>query len=250
MLEGANHRAVGLKSVGQPQGERRVVKCSVCLSENEWFATRCGRCGSFLQNKVDTLNLFETLWKLIESPVEAFRKIVLAEHKNYVLVLSGFFGVALVFANLWFHEFGDRFESLLSILSFGVLTGPFVGMGFLCILTGALSIQLRGFRSPMRFKNTFAVSSYACAPIVFSFVLVFPIEIMTFGTELFSSRSFLSSSGATSYVLFLLLDGLAVLWSLFLLSLGVRVMTGFQFLKSAVIALSSAVLTVFPCFLL
>ncbi len=226
-----------------------MSKCPICQSENEWFVTSCKHCGSFLQNKVDTLNLFETLWKLVDSPVEAFRKIVLAKHKNYVVVLSGFFGVAFVFAFLWFHQFGGRFDTLLSILSFGLLLGPVVGIGFLFVLSTVIYTLLRRFRIPMRFRNTLAVCSYACAPIVFSLFLVFPLELMTFGMDMFTSQPPLSILNPTSFVLFLLLDGLAVLWFLLLLSFGVHVLTGFQLLKSGAIALGSTALTAVPFFL-
>lgn len=226
-----------------------MPECTVCRNVNDWFVTRCERCGSFLQNKVDTLNLFEMLWKLIEAPVAAFRKIVLAEHKNYVVVLSGFFGIALVFANLWFRQVGDRFDTLLSILVFGLLIGPVVGIGFLIVLSAIIHLLLRRLRISMRFRNTLAVSSYACAPIVFSLFLVFPIELMTFGPELFTSQLTLRTMNPTSFFLFAVLDGLAILWSLLLLSLGVHVLTNFQVLKSAGVALSSTALTLTPFFL-
>ena len=226
-----------------------MLKCPVCQGENEWFLTSCRHCGSFLQNKVVTLNLFETLWKLVESPVGAFRKIVLAEHKNYILVLSGFFGVAFVYALFWFHRFGDRFDTLLSILGIVLLLGPVVGIGLLLVLSTIIHSILRTSRLSMRFRNTLAVSSYAFAPIVFTLVVVFPLELMTFGMNLFTSQPPLSTLNPTSFLLFLLLDGSAILWSLLLLSLGVHVLTGFQILKSAAIAVGSIALTVGPFFL-
>jgi len=231
---------------GDAQNRHRARSCPVCQEQNKWYATRCSHCGSYLQNKVDTLNLFETLWELVESPLRALSRIILAEHKNYTLLLSGVFGIAFVYAYSWFHHVGARIESLLVVLLVGLLAGPVAGIGLMGILSALLTVILRKLGSPMSFRNVHAVTSYASAPVVFSLFLVFPLELMTFGGFLFTSNPSLGTLNPASYVLFLLLDGSAVLWSVVLLSVGVHVLSGFRVLKSALIAVGSSALVIVP----
>ena len=61
-----------------------MITCSICGVQNDELAVLCSSCKSYLQSKVDSLNLFATIWQLIENPRAAFKKIVLARHKNYV----------------------------------------------------------------------------------------------------------------------------------------------------------------------
>src|SRR5271157_3992226 len=113
-----------------------MIKCTVCLAENDDFSTTCIKCKAFLQDRVPNLNLFETSWQVIESPSKAFRKIALAEHKNYVLLLFSMFGVSLAFTVFWFFRLGTRFESLLDLISVAIGIGVLLGLLSAVIVTG------------------------------------------------------------------------------------------------------------------
>ncbi len=71
-----------------------MIPCTVCGEANDDLATVCTKCHSYLQAKVDTIDLFPTIWGLIERPGPTMKKIVLARHKNYVFVLLMLLGVA------------------------------------------------------------------------------------------------------------------------------------------------------------
>ena len=94
-----------------------MITCRVCNTENDEYAIVCRNCKSYVQNRIQNLDFFETVWKVIESPRKAFHDITLAEHKNYSLLLFALFGVALSFTGFWYFKLGSRFESLLNVLS-------------------------------------------------------------------------------------------------------------------------------------
>ena len=103
--------------------------------QNGELAVLCSSCKSYLQSKVDNLNLFETIWQLIETPGVAFKKILLARHKNYVILLSSLAGISMAFALFWMLHFGNRFENVVVLASAGALAG--VPLGFVLMFVAS-----------------------------------------------------------------------------------------------------------------
>jgi hypothetical protein len=203
-----------------------VITCSVCGRQNEDLAVVCTSCKGFLQSKIVALNLFETVWCLVESPRTAFRRIVLSQHKNYVVVLSTLMGVHVAYYVIWYKNLGDVFPDLMVLLGAGLAAGPSLGM--VCALGfGALVMKLTnmvGQRVSMR--NAFAVVAYAGVPVICSLVFVFPVEMAIFGIYFFGTNPSPMVLKPVEYLVLLGLDSLAVVWSLSLLTDGLMVLTG------------------------
>jgi len=208
------------------------MKCPVCGIDNGEFATTCSSCKSYLQSKVDALDLFGTLWRLLESPREAFRRIVLSQHKNYVFLLSALLGVSLVYGLFWFKNLANFFSNILTLLGAGLLLGPPVGIALAALSSLILTGLLRVFRKRVSVRNMFTVVSYAAAPVVFSLIAVFPVEVAVFGSDLFRSDPSPMAIKPVVYSILLLLDGLAVVWSWVLLTRGVSVAGGLSIPKA------------------
>ncbi len=211
-----------------------MIKCSVCGTENDDLAVLCKNCKSYLQTKVDTLDLFGTMWMLVETPRRAMKRIVLSRYKNYAYFLSALFGVSLVYTVMWYRNLGKVFNDLFILLLGGILAGPVVGIVFalLCSLVLALFARLLGGKATVR--NTFAVMAYSTVPIVFSLVLILPIEVAVFGLSFFDNNPPPLVLKPVEYVVLIGLDILATIWSWFLLMEGIVVANGFTRLKSAV----------------
>src|SRR3990172_9576323 len=100
-----------------------MIICPVCSHQNDEFAIKCTECGSYVQDRVPTLDFFAIAWLMIESPRDAFKKIILAEHKQYVLFLGLFLGIAAAFALMWAGKSGNNFDNLFPVLLFGTFMG-------------------------------------------------------------------------------------------------------------------------------
>ena len=158
-----------------------MINCLVCQTENDEYSTICKKCGGFLQNRVPNLDLFDILWKIIESPKKAFRLIMLAEHKNYAVFLYTLSGIAITFAGFWHFKLGDRFENILLIIFLAILIGIPFGIA-LCPIVSSLHWGLsRLLGSKALFRNSLGITSYSLVPIVISLIFVLPIELLTFG---------------------------------------------------------------------
>lgn len=209
-----------------------MITCSVCGTHNNDLALKCSSCRSFLQTKIDTIDLFQTLWQLIESPGVAFKKIVLATHKNYIILLASLSGICLVYTVLWYKSLGIQFANVLTLTGTGLVVGPPVGILFTLVLSALLVLLGKVFRLHASFRNVFAVVAYASGPILFSLVFIFPLEIAIFGLDFFGQNPSPMVIKPAVYIMLLGFDALAAVWSVFLLVAGVAVATGTTRLQS------------------
>ena len=213
-----------------------MIACTVCGTQNDEFAVVCVSCKSFLQTKVDNLNLFETLWSLMETPRAAFRRIALARHKNYVILLSCLLGMAVVYLVIWLKTLGARFPNLALLVGAGFVIGPFAGVLFTFLFSFLVHRVGRLLGGTGSYRNVRAAIVYAMVPIVYSLVLVFPIEIALFGPYFFSDNPPPLVINPVAYIVLLGFDAAAMIWSLVLLIEGTVVVNGFSRGKAAALA--------------
>jgi hypothetical protein len=211
-----------------------MIRCPICSTENDDFAITCTHCKGFLQNRVPNLNFFETAWGVLESPRKTFRRIALAEHKNYALVLFSLFGISLTFTLMWYFNLGERFNTLLDLIITALLLGPGVGLVscLLFLLPYVLFARIMGGKAAVR--ASLGVLAYALTPIVLSLFLVLPIELLTFGMYFFTSNPHPYVLKPVSYVMLIGFDVVVTVWTIFLVLLGSMVVQGLSFIRSIV----------------
>jgi hypothetical protein len=220
-----------------------MIACTVCGTQNDEFAPVCVSCKSFLQTKVDNLNLFETLWSLMESPRATFRRIALARHKNYVILLSCLLGMAIVYSVIWFKSLGARVPDFALLMGAGIVAGPPVGVIFTFLFSFLVHRLGRLLGGTGSYRNVRAAAVYASVPVVYSLIFVFPVEIAIFGPYFFSDNPPPLVINPAAYIALLGFDGAAILWSLTLLIEGTVVVNGFGRGKASLVALIMVALT-------
>ena len=202
-----------------------MIICKVCRIPNHHLSTICVSCGSYLQQKIDNIDLFQTLWNVIESPRRGFRMVALAAHKNYCIFISSVAGVGFAFTLFWYIHVGDVVPELIPLLIMGVLFGMILGpvtVVIFALLLKAVS-AIAGMKT--RFRNIYAVTSYALVPVLLSVFLILPIELLTFGSFMFSSNPSPYLLRPFSYVMIIGFDGLCALWTVILLAIALKVLT-------------------------
>jgi hypothetical protein len=212
-----------------------MITCPVCGTTNHHLSVTCVSCGGYVQGRVDNLDLFSTIWKLIEHPRAAFLSISLARYKNYTTIVPAIAGIGAVFAFFWYIKAGDITTSAFSLFAAGAVTGPPAGV--LMLLTMALLVRgaLRIGRTPVRFRNLYAVLSYSLVPVLLSVVFILPLEVFTFGRYFFSLNPPPWLIRPVSYYLFLSLDALVAAWTIVLAVTGLKVLIDCPWWKSAAI---------------
>lgn len=215
-----------------------MITCSVCGSPNEDLAVVCVSCRSYVQGKVDTLDLFRTLWGLAEAPRATMRRVLLARRKNYALVLASLFGVASALALFWLQKAGPRFENVLTLTLAGFVAGPPFGMVFTAVLAlvGRTAGGILG--KPLGFRHAYAMTAYAAAPIVLTVVFVYPVEVAVFGIYFFGTNPPPMVINPVVYVGLIAFDAAAVILASLLLWAGAREGYALPRGKAAVVALA------------
>ncbi len=203
-----------------------MITCSICKTENHHLAVTCAGCGAFLQQRVETLDLFQTLGHLIESPRKTFHTIGLSRHKNYAVVLAMAAGWPLVFFMFWTLKAGEHAPTFLHLLLAGLATGPFFGLASLLILALLMAIGTRLLRRRVSFRNSFALLAYACMPYLFVLVFLLPVVFLSFGIYFFTSNPSPAILRPFSYYAIASLFGVFALWGIILLIVGMKQLSG------------------------
>lgn len=217
-----------------------MIICTVCGEANDELLTVCSRCHSFLQAKVDALDLFSTAWGLMERPGQTFRRIVLSRHKNYIFLLAGVAGVGVVFALLQALRAGTRFGSIGLVFAAGPLIG--IPFGILLLWVVAMISRVAGLAVGGKgtLRNLRAVWAYAALPFIAAVLILLPVKLAIFGIYLFDPNPAPSVINPVLYYVLLGLDTLALLltavWSVFGLSTSMGISKMRALIPAAVVA--------------
>jgi hypothetical protein len=166
-----------------------LSKCQVCSADNLDFATRCKSCGSILQDSVKALDLFSTIYNVWRFPDSTLRKIVLAVHGNYSLLLAALEGIGLSFFALFIVKAADIYS-----LQFALLLGAGLALGLVVFLPsiyifGSVSYAaFRVSRTGASLKGYISGLVYAMHPIALGAVILIPMDVAVFGSYLFSNN--------------------------------------------------------------
>ncbi len=160
---------------------KNAIICHHCGAENEYYKETCSSCKAYLRGKIVNIDLWRSIWWLIESPAKAFREIIFAEHKNYIVFILAIMGIkyflsSLIISNYTFFA-GEVNETPIAQLfpAAGILIASVFLMSFL--FTKILNAA--GYRNT--FKSVNAVLVYTLIPSVMIFAILSPIEFALFG---------------------------------------------------------------------
>jgi len=190
------------------------------------------------------------IWLIIESPSAAFKKVIIAEHKNFVLFFSLFLGISAAFTLMWSKQSGNSFDNLFPLLLFGTAVGIVICIPLFYCLAFVFHAVISLFKHKAEFKVTYGIVGWSLVPIMLSTVFILPFELSTLGLLLFSSNPSAYEVKPVVTIVLVGLDGLMVLWSMMLASLGISIAYRFKFIVSMIIVLLVFGVTSFLSFLI
>ncbi len=202
------------------------ITCKKCSTVNPLYTSICINCKSYLRERVVNIDLWKMIGLLIEYPQNAFRQIIYAEKKNFIIFILLFIGLKnLIIARFlsvpWLGKDGVTTSFILSyllMLTFTVLI--FSGFTLLQkIYYDKLKIQLR-------FKDIFAVNIYVFVPFVLSLFSIFLVELVVLGGDIFSNNPTPFQIKPTAAYILLGFEVLVFLWSIYLLCFSIISVSG------------------------
>lgn len=166
------------------------TKCKKCGHINPPYKNICSECKSYLRERIVNIDLWDTIRLIIEDPAKAFRNIIFAEHKNFIIFITFFIAVKnLIIA---------RYFSVPELGLNGVETSFVISLMLVLLVTSLLIISFSlvqkyifGKREiEVRFKDIFAVNAYSFIPYLFGLVFIFPVELVVLGGDIFSNNPY------------------------------------------------------------
>ena len=193
------------------------TKCKKCNHINPAYKNICSECKSYLRERVVNIDLWNTIQQIIETPAQAFKQIIFAEHKNFIIFITFFIAVK----NLVIIRY-------LSVPDLGLngVTSPFV---LSLTLTAVLTLLLLGTFAffqikifdrrnvNLRFKDIYAVNVYSFIPYIFGLVFIFPVELIVLGGDIFSNNPYSFEIKPLITYILIAFELITILWSFFLI---------------------------------
>ena len=147
-----------------------------------------------------------------------------------ILALVYLAGVAAALASSTARTLYDspEYDALL-VAVWVVIAGGFIAFVGYFVVGGALYLGGLGMGSEGTFRRARHILGFALAPLALSLVVLWPVQLVAFGTDIFRRGG--SDEGTASTVFGLLALGFA-LWSAVLLLIGVRAVHGWSWWRS------------------
>lgn len=165
---------------------KNLVKCKNCQTENSFYALTCSNCKAYLRDRVYNIDFWSILILFFDSPSAAFKKIIYAEHKNFIFLILFLSSVQLFVLSIFIQIYFTKNTSLLD--------KPFEGLLYFIIIFLALTLAfallvtytntLLGLST--RIKDNFATLIYSMLPLLAGIIIVFPVELIVYGKYLFA----------------------------------------------------------------
>lgn len=166
------------------------TKCKKCNHINPPHKNICSECKSYLRERIVNIDLWDTIRLIIEDPAKAFRNIIFAEHKNFIIFITFFIAVKNLIIS--------RYFSVPELGLNGVETSFVISLILVLLVTSLLITSFSlvqkyifGKREvEIRFKDIFAVNAYSFIPYLFGLVFIFPVELVVLGGDIFSNNPY------------------------------------------------------------
>ncbi|MDR3610800.1 MAG: YIP1 family protein [Ignavibacteriaceae bacterium] len=204
---------------------KNIIICKSCNAENPFYEVICINCHSYLKERIFNIDLWRTIEELIVTPVNAFRRIIQSEHKNFITLMFILAALKLfinsIFISLVFFK-NDRAINYF-VTRFFYFTCGMLLLFLVITLLSLLIIKVGGVKT--RFNDLFALFTYSLMPYSFAAIILFPIEIIIFGEYLFSVNPSPYVIKSTLAWILTGLEFLLILWSLFLTASGIFAQT-------------------------
>lgn len=207
------------------------TKCKKCNYVNPAYKSICEECKSYLRERVVNIDLWDTIRLLFEEPTKAFKQIIFAEHKNFILfifffitiknlIITRFFSVPVLGIN------GVRTSLLLSL---GLMI--LVSVSLLFLFSYLLKIFYGTKKIELRFKDIYAINVYSFIPYLFGLVFIFPVELIVLGGDIFSNNPFAFQIKPLITYILAGFELITIVWSFYLIQKSIYNISGNRLLS-------------------
>ena len=202
------------------------IACKKCSIINPLYTSICENCGAFLRERVVNIDLFKTTGQLIEDTRLAFKQILFAENKNFIIFITIF----LAIKNLILARFFSVPELGVEGVRISFVVSYLITLAFTLVLFGGFAAIQKFLYNQLhinvRYKDIYALDIYSFIPLILSLIFIFPVELVVLGGDIFSNNpNPFQIKPTVAYIL----GGFEILlfvWSILLLTKSMILITG------------------------
>lgn len=221
----------------------KQVNCPSCDQKNFIQNYNCVNCGMVIREKIANIDLGDTLKYLLINPKFIFRRIFLANHKNYISVFFSLFIIkVLIYHSYFIHAFDLNINSAFSFILINLVLISVLTLIFIKIIVTLIRYISK---EKILFKNFLALFIYSFSFFSLSVLVLFPLEWMQFGYFLFSKNPSMFQVNFLKAALIYLLEISFIVISLVLLYISMGEIVSkkvYAFMFSLSIALSEVLI--------
>ncbi len=212
------------------------IICSSCGEFNALYRLNCSNCSSFLRERVVNIDLWASIWGLFYAPVETFKKIVFAEHKNFIIFILILSGTKIFFHEVFFRKLLSEGEFEVANISLSLISSLISFIVIILLLALFNYYLYKISKSEIRYKDSLTILIYSFMPQLFSLFILAPVEYALFGKFWFTFNPSPFFIKETAAYMIVGIEGVLLLWSLLLMIFANYTVTGRKIL-SIIIAL-------------
>lgn len=208
------------------------TKCKKCNHINPAYKNICTECKSYLRERVVNIDLWNTIQLLIEDPIKAFKQIIFAEHKNFILFLTFFISIKNLIIARYFSVPALGLNGITAPFILSLILGILLSIFLLILFTLLIESFYNYNKINLRFRDIFAINVYSFIPYLFGLVFIFPVELIVLGGDIFSNNPYSFQIKPLITYILLGVEFITILWSFYLIQKGI-----FQILMNRIFSL-------------
>lgn len=211
-----------------------MQKCPSCGKDNPEYSSHCLQCATILRDRVPNLDFWNIFWQIVDSPKASLTKVIQSERKNFIFFLLIIIALKVSINSQYVYIHACNHEAPHPSGVFGLYG---ISLMLWLLLIAIVYLSLRFTSTRLRLKDIAGVVGYSHLPIVATFFFLFVPQFILWGPFLFTNSPSPFLIYKTLALFFTALEAASLLWSLWLLSIGLGILISNKVLRYMVAVL-------------
>jgi len=199
-----------------------VITCASCGNRNPIYRNICKQCGAIIRDRVPSIDLWRSFGQLIENPIMAFTQVLQAEQKNFATLVL----VAALFKIYLISVIISEIYSIGVFSLFHFFVHTLVSIAIIVLIGYFLKFIFKKYLLEFRIKDFYAGIAYSFMPQLLGLTILFVLEFVVFGEQLFTFNPSPFLIRKNFAYLFSAMEIGVVIWNISLTSKVVWIYTG------------------------
>lgn len=165
---------------------KNEIVCNNCGKKSAFYKLNCDHCKAYLRTRIVNIDLWATVYLILESPRNAFEKIIQAEHKNFIIFLTILAGIKIFLFSVMANSVIDPLNKIVDYF----VSNMFIFIGYASLVILLFSFIVTRLNSALglenRFKDNYSIYVYSFVPLFISLVVLSAVHYALFGKYWFT----------------------------------------------------------------